>query len=242
MPTTLNLPHKILRAALSDAMPDAKLDTFSMYSPADIDGVEIRFAEFPDIVVQVSGYEGADLFREYTTARGLSLTRLIVPNIYVGAYEDGDEADVILAKPDPTSFTTTIDLIVDNVSLWRTGENDRRHKANMDKAVQRIKDMDEKYFPFKSKDAGGCAHTDLINDASHEVAIEIINAFLKVDPEKGPQTLLTEAFGSDEEIGDQLQSLLMATYQRALVDLLRGDLSMRDVISAGIDGGVIEHH
>lgn len=109
----------------------------------------------------------------------------------------------------------------------------------MDAAAEKVRDNDNKYFPFKPEGFGGCQHTDYVNVASNEAAIEIMHDLLRLDPEKGPGTMLTEAFGGDEEVGDQLQSLLMAAYQRAIVDLATGNIDLLKVVQAAFEQKIL---
>lgn len=240
-----NLPYQMLRLALKHRMPDVLLHTFS--NGPGSEGLYLKFPDMMDKYLIVSDEAGADMFRNWRTLGLTKLSNLRVPRIVLWHYDepDGQDGDRILDTEEQGhySFAKAVDLIVDYTATWVNGERNRRkltHARKQAQAAKKIEDNDKKYFPFLPKGFGGCTHTGLINTASSEAAIEIMKDLLKLDPEKGPSTKLTEAFDGDEEVGDQLQSLLMAAYQQALVDLLKGGINLRDVVAAGLDGGVIK--
>lgn len=89
---------------------------------------------------------------------------------------------------------------------------------------------DSQLFPFLPQGFGGNSFTGYVNDASSEAAIEIIHEGLRnlrtSERVTDPDTRVADVFQTDEVVSDQLQSLLMAAYQRAVLDITIGNLKI----------------
>lgn len=219
---TTPLPYKILADALVDKMPDIELEPFS--NDPYQGGWYMRFDDLAPQYIIVSGNDGGGLFQWDDP---LNLNMLTAEGIQLHAYldEDGQLSDTLINDRRNVMFLTAIERIVSAVGEWVMQAREKRDR------LANIKSNDDKFFPFKGEFFGGCEHSGYVNTASVEAAHDIMNSLLKLG-EEGPGTKLTEAFGSDEPVGDQLQALLMAAYQMALKDIATGNLSLTKVLHA----------